>query len=62
MISYLAKRLPDVAVIRSGDVVNIDGVEDMFGGEFYVKKVAHTFTSSGYRQSFQVSRSSTGAK
>lgn len=60
MIIYLSKKLPDMAVIRSGDVVNIDGTGDTFGGAYYIKEVAHSFTASGYRQSFKVTRSSAG--
>jgi hypothetical protein len=39
--------------IKSGMVINLDGLGDQFGGLYRVTNATHTFGSSGYKTSFQ---------
>ena len=54
------KMLPGVAVVKSGDEINVDGIGPTLGGLYYVDEVEHTFSSSGYRQRFKLTRSAPG--
>ena len=57
LITSLAhKLLSGVAVVKSGDEINIDGIGSTHGGIYYVDEVTHVFTQSGYRQKFKLTR------
>jgi len=57
--SLVYKLLPGVAVVKSGDEINIDGIGPTFKGSYYVEEVKHRYSSTGYRQSFKLTRSAT---
>ena len=60
--SIARKLLSGVAVVKSSDEINIDGVGSTHGGTYYVDEVTHVFTQSGYRQRFKLIRNSTGTE
>jgi uncharacterized protein len=45
--------LPD---LRPGDNLELDGIGSRFDGEYYVKKVEHMLSNSGYKTQFEVRR------
>lgn len=59
--SLAHKLLPGVAVVKSGDEINIDGIGPTYEGRYYVEEVKHLYSSTGYRQSFMLTRSATGS-
>ena len=48
-------------VLRFGEPVLVDGAGDEWSGLYYVDKVSHSFSTTGYRQRFTVSRNARGA-
>ena len=57
--SIVYKLLPGLSIVKPGDEINIDGVGPTFKGIYYVDEVKHEYTSTGYQQSFKLSRSAT---
>ena len=57
--SLVYKLLPGVAVVKLGDEIDIDGIGTTFKGRYYVEEVKHRYSSTGYRQSFKLTRSAT---
>ncbi|MEE8295779.1 MAG: hypothetical protein V3R64_08705 [Sphingomonadales bacterium] len=47
-------------VLKVAQMVSVDGVGSRFGGLWYVDKVAHEFSSEGYKQNFELIRNATG--
>lgn len=46
--------------ILPGDVLDLTGVGDTFGGVYYVDSVRHSFSAGSYTDSFTVTRNATG--
>jgi hypothetical protein len=47
-------------VLRTHELVPVDGVGQTYGGIWYVDAVRHSFTAKGYRQRFRLVRNATG--
>lgn len=47
-------------VLRVGELVAVDGIGDKLNGLYYVDTVRHSFSSDGYRQSFNLLRNAYG--
>ncbi len=47
-------------VLRTYELVPVDGVGQTYGGIWYVDAVRHSFTANGYRQRFKLVRNATG--
>lgn len=47
-------------VLLTHKLVGVYGIGDTYGGLYYVAKVTHIFSQSGYRQSFSLLRNATG--
>lgn len=47
-------------VLLTHKPVGVYGIGDTYGGLYYVDKVTHVFSQSGYRQSFKLLRNATG--
>ena len=45
-----------IATLRSGKVVDLQGLGNMFNGLYYIDEATHTVSSSGYQTSFSVKR------
>ena len=45
--------------IRVGRMIRIDGIGERYQGLYYVSEVTHTFSLSGYRTSFKLSKNTT---
>ncbi|MBE9528584.1 MAG: PEP-CTERM sorting domain-containing protein [Proteobacteria bacterium] len=46
--------------IMPGDVLDLTGVGDIYGGRYYVDSVTHTFNAGSYTDSFTLTRNATG--
>ncbi len=47
-------------MLRVGETVALDGVGERLNGLYYVDRVTHRFTSSGYHQAFRLLRNAYG--
>lgn len=47
-------------VLLTHKTVNVDGIGDYYGGEYYVDEVQHRFIADGYRQKFKLLKNATG--
>ena len=47
-------------VLRVGETVGVDGLGERHSGIYYVDQVEHSFSVTGYKQSFQLLRNATG--
>jgi len=48
-------------VIKTGQIVKISGVGDMYGGLYYLSHVTHSFSKSGYIQHIEARRNGLGS-
>ena len=60
--SIVYKLLPGLSIVKPGDEINIDGIGPGLKGIYYVEEVKHEYSSTGYKQSFKLSRSSTDSE